>query len=130
MSRTAKVLIGIASFLSVIMVPIVIFSVIGGFVPHIIELEQQGMDPDPMTIVAGVGAFIGAILFMVFLSIGLFVYFIIHLMRDPSADSDTRVLWILLLFFLSNFVYPFYWYFRIWRPNDVGPDVSFETRMN
>ena len=58
-------------------------------------------------------------LFLVFgmgiLSIGLLIFFIMHLLRHKALDSTERIIWILVFLFAGIIGYPIYWYMRVWK---------------
>ena len=49
------------------------------------------------------------------LSIGLLIFFIMHLLRHKALDSTERIIWILVFLFAGIIGYPIYWYMRIWK---------------
>lgn len=132
MSRNMKIFLGILSIASFLVIPFMLMYMFLGFIPEMISLENQGIDPTPQDIFGSLGVFIAAMVFLALTSVGLFIYFVVHLMQDPSATSETRVLWVLLLFFFSNMAYPFYWFFRIWQSNEdqAVPSEVWEPRTN
>lgn len=122
MSKGVKIFLGILSFLSILMIPTLILVMFGTFIPEIIEMEEQGIEPDARQMLPLIGGFMTSIMLFGLISLGLYIFYIIHVVQDKSATSNDRVMWILLIVFLSNLVYPFYWYFRIWKDN--GPVES------
>ena len=115
-----RTVLGILSFLAFLIVPILLTYLFFGFIPQMMELEQQGAPADPKQLIPMLGVFFGLLMLLGLVSFGLMVYYIIHISMDETATGNDRVLWILLLVFFSNFVLPFYWYFRIWKNNDIG----------
>jgi hypothetical protein len=49
------------------------------------------------------------------LSIGLLIFFIMHLIRNKAMDSTERIIWILVFLFAGIVGYPIYWYMRVWK---------------
>ncbi|NNC82889.1 MAG: hypothetical protein HKN79_04865 [Flavobacteriales bacterium] len=121
MSKSLKTILGILSFLGFLIVPILIGYMFMSFIPAMVEFEQQGVEPTFQDIWPHLGALVGISIFMSLLSLGLMIFFIIHVLQDTSATSNDKILWVLLLFFFSSMVFPFYWYFRIVRNDSVGP---------
>ena len=112
MSRSSKIFIGILSFLPIILLT-VLFIMILVMIPTFIEWDRY--EPTPHEIF---GSF--APLFMLgfgmgILSLGLLVFFIMHLIRHKGMDAVERVIWILVFLFAGVIGYPIYWYMRIWK---------------
>lgn len=127
LSKAAKVILGILSILSFLILPMIVIYVLTVFVPEVIALEATGEEASPQVVLGLVGSFVVGIIILAMIGLGLTVFFIVHSILDKSSTSGDKALWILLIIFLSNIVFPFYWYFRIWRSESVGsiggPDV-------
>lgn len=129
MTRNNKILFGILSFIPLIGMIIgmilyfsFIFSIIGSsmhnpgqppeFVDNPAELFQNII---PAIIILAISGMVG---------LGLFIYFLICAIKDVSATESDKLLWILLLVFMSYLVMPVFWYVRIWS----NPDFSMNRR--
>lgn len=112
MSRGTKLFIGLLSFLPIIGL-IILFSFIFNLLPEIIEWSNY--EPDPYTVFETMRPLFIIGLCMGLLSLGLLVFFIMHLVRNKKMDSTERVIWILVFLFVSIVGYPIYWYMRVWR---------------
>lgn len=119
MSKSLKTFLGILSILGFLFIPLLIGYLILGFLPQMIAMEQQGIEPTPEQIFPIIGIFIVVIMLIALISFALMIFFIIHVAQDKTATSNDRILWILLLIVFSNIVLPFYWYFRIWKSQSV-----------
>ena len=100
------------------------------FIPELIRLEEMGTEPDPASIMQTFGSFIVFIILINVLYLGFMIYYIVHVVKDKSASSEDRLLWILLLIFLNIIVFPIYWYFRIWKPRSMGKKELETTYTN
>lgn len=125
LSRTLKILIGLASawpFLYIFLFIAFVF----GMISLSTDAPGGGRELDP---VFG-GAF--AILIVVhiltiFLSLGLTIFHIIHAVKNTKLDSNKRIMWILLFFFAGIITEPIYWYLEIWSEK---PDGAFAGQIN
>lgn len=82
-------------------------------------MQWENHDPDPFEVFeAFMPIFIMAIV-MSMLSLGLLIFFIMHLVRNKKIDSTERIIWILVLLFAGIIGYPIYWYMRIWKEGDL-----------
>jgi hypothetical protein len=52
------------------------------------------------------------------------VFYIINLFRNTSVPKDRKTLWLVLLIGWHFLIFPFYWYFHIWRDSIEGASAS------
>lgn len=129
MTRNNKILFGVLSFIPLIGMIIgmvlyfsFIFSIVGASIDNPGQPPEFAQNPAelfrsiiPAVIILFISGMVG---------LGLFIYFLICAIKDVSATENDKILWILLLVFLSYFVMPIYWYVRIWS----NPDFSMKRR--
>ena len=114
MSQGSKIFTGFLSFIPVIML-IVFLSYFFQMLPRFIE--WGGTEPDPTTVFETIRPiFIWGIL-MGLSSLGLLVFFIVHLIRNKQVEQNERIIWILVFIFAGMVGYPIYWFMRIWSNN-------------
>ncbi len=128
MSRQAKIIVGVATFW-----PIVYVAFFVGFIAALVISQGFGSPqvggPDD-----GVPKwFIVFLLFHIMtglLVIGLMIFYIVDLFRNPRVPGEMKALWAIVLF-LGNLVsMPVYWYLYIWREPKaevMAPPVSLQT---
>lgn len=129
MNKTAKKWLGVGSFIIIglmlilsAFIVIKIFSVIGTAISYGMtasEIDMLFYSAMPSFMLTAVFAFIISVA-----NIILMVYYIILEAKDTNEGSSSKVLWILGLIFLSSWIYPFYWYFRVWKR-----DFSIQSRQ-
>ncbi len=107
MSKNSKIILGIFTFL-----PIVIYFVSFGF---FFSLIGENIHPEPDAIISNISLFFYFIAFVLMLSIGLLIYYLIHIARNENFDSNERLVWILIMFFAGTLGAPIYWYLNIWK---------------
>jgi type II secretory pathway component PulF len=116
MSRSSKLFIGILSFLPIVLLVVMLFMILR-LVPTFIEWSNNGDNYEPAT--QEVFSTFGPIFILGFgmgiLSIGLLIFFIMHLIRNKMMDSTERIIWILVFLFAGIVGYPIYWYMRVWK---------------
>ncbi len=124
MSKNGKILLGVLSFIPAIGIIIYLTAIFDLVFSNIGTNSPIGDDPEmflrsflPALITMGIASFIG---------FALFVYFLVCAIKDKSANENDRLLWVLILVFVSFFAFPFFWYFRIWsNPNfDISTNVT------
>ena len=115
MSRSSKIFTGLLSFLPLILSGVLIFQVFALF-PQFFEWDKH--EPEPYTVFATITPlFITGILTGVF-SLGLLVFFIIHMINNKKLETTERLVWILVFLLAGVIGYPVYWYMRIWTEKE------------
>ena len=117
MSRSTKALVGLLSFLPMILV-IGFFIMLFSYFPRFFEWENY--EPAPQEVFGVIAPIFIVIMIMAIISLGLLIFFIIHLIRYKGMEPVERIIWILVFFFVGIVGYPIYWYMRIWR-DEPGP---------
>jgi len=117
MSNKNKKLLGIITFLPFILLIIYFFTFFLSFLGMIIPASNN-QEPN-------MGLFMGNFIiafiiigFMSILSIGLLIYYIIHITNNKNLDDNNRLVWILLIVFANLIGYGIYWYLQIWKGTD------------
>lgn len=112
MSRNSKILIGLLSFLPIILF-IVLIAMFFILFPTIFQWEH--VEPEPGEVFSVFGPIFIVGLMMGLLSLGLLIFFIMHLIRNKKMEGTERVIWILVFLFAGMIGYPIYWYMRVWQ---------------
>jgi hypothetical protein len=72
-------------------------------------------EPEPQEVFSTIGPLVILGFGMGILSLGLLIFFIMHLLRNKVMDSTERIIWILVFLFAGIVGYPIYWYMRVWK---------------
>ena len=112
MSRSSKLFIGILSFLPIILLLVFLFMIFSMF-PTFFQWDKY--EPAPQEVFSVFAPLFILGFGMAILSIGLLIFFIMHLLRHKALDSTERIIWILVFLFAGIIGYPIYWYMRIWK---------------
>jgi len=112
MSRSSKLFVGFLSFLPILLL-VAFFALHFSIFPRIFEWENNEPAAQEVFTVFGPIFILGII--MGILSLGLLVFFIMHLIRNKQMDGMEKVVWILVFFFAGIVGYPIYWYLRVWK---------------
>jgi len=116
MSRSSKLFVGILSFLPIVLL-LVFFFMFFSMIPEFMRWEDR--DPDPYEVFDTFMPVFLTTIFMSILSLGLLIFFIMHLVRNKTMDSTERIIWILVLLFAGIIGYPIYWYMRVWKEGSL-----------
>ena len=55
----------------------------------------------------------------IFLSLGMMIYYIIDAVKSETMKQNSKIGWIIALFFAGFFAVPFYWYMNIWKRQET-----------
>ncbi|HEX6982491.1 MAG TPA: hypothetical protein VF181_07000 [Balneolaceae bacterium] len=122
MNKTVKILLGIFTFL-----PLVV--VIGSVVLTIYEILALVFSTEPVNpflfipYIAYVFPFI--LIFMaIYLLLGIF--YLVHLLQNRQLDNEKKILWIAVLFAFNAFSMPAYWYIHVWSDESVQTEKKYQ----
>jgi Phospholipase_D-nuclease N-terminal len=113
MSKSGKLLVGILSLLPLILIAAYLITFFSFFLTIIRYAHHEEMLQQ--LIFARIGWIIGIALLMGITSLGLLIYFIIHVVSNKVIDSTERIVWVLIFIFAGLVGFPIYWYMRIWK---------------
>lgn len=123
MTRSKKVFIGILAFLPLLTSALFLIYFFIAFFPDMLRMEHQHGDIPPEFFFGNMIGFIISIVVLIFVQLGLMIYFIIHAINNQRVKNEERIIWVLLFIFASTIAYPIYWGIRIW-PNEK-PESNF-----
>lgn len=110
MARASRIWLGIFTFLPIVLgfVYMVTFGLL------VKDVILYGNADQPMPLFSSMFWLIILMLVMGILAFGLLVYYII-LVINSKADSNEKLLWIILFLVGNILAFPVYWYMRIWK---------------
>ena len=118
LSQGQKLLVGFFTLLPFVLIPFYLFE----FFHFFVEMIQQGVnheEPDPMEVIQFMMPMFLAIGLLSLTSIGLLIFYIIHLVNNKIINSNERILWILLFIFAGLISFPIYFFMRVWKDDAV-----------
>jgi len=127
MSKTAKVILGILTFLPLVFVSIIICMVICMAMHHCL-----GMHPSCMMSCQNAGGccHAGACCIMplivlisanALVHLGLLIFYIVHLVRSTAKESE-KIMWVLLFIFFGMISFIIYYFVRVVPSNKYLPE--------
>ncbi|HEX5026471.1 MAG TPA: PLDc N-terminal domain-containing protein [Agriterribacter sp.] len=117
MSKSRKLFIGLLSFLPLVFLLLYFAWFVGLFLKMLLTAGAGG-DPTaemPAYFFDNIVWLIVLVVFTALLSLGLLIYFIVHVINNKAIDSSEKLIWILVFVFAHILGYPIYWYMRIWK---------------
>ncbi|MFT3933743.1 MAG: hypothetical protein QM726_09030 [Chitinophagaceae bacterium] len=113
MSNGKKIFLGILSFLPIVFFVIYMVTFFG-FMINIFRHAQHD-DVMPEMVMGNVFSIIAVALVMMLTTLGLLIYFIIHMLNNTMVEGIERIVWVLVFIFAGMIGFPVYWYMRIWK---------------
>ena len=110
MSRSSKTFIGILSFLPIVLLIIIIIMAFN-LIPQFIAWDRH--EPDFYSVFSFIAPLIIVSIIKCLISVGLFVFFLIHMVNHKKMESVEKVIWILTFILAGIIGDPVYWYMRI-----------------
>lgn len=111
MSRVSKILLGILSFLPILLVASLFIFMFAQFRTFI----QWDHDPEPGEVFSTFIPMFAIGILLSLVSLGVLIFFIIHLIKGKKMDGTEKAIWVLALILGGIICYPIYWYMKIWK---------------
>lgn len=122
LNKPAKIVLGIITFLPVILV-------VGTILISIYQVFSFLFSDDPampMFLFPYLGYVLPYIFFFFLFYIGLGIFYFIHIAQNNSLDYEKKFLWIVVLIILNGIAMPVYWCIHIWNDKTSEPKSSFD----
>ena len=102
MSTASKVWLGILTFLpfALIFVYFVLFFTV--FLGNIHQLEQQHHDEFPLELIQTLFVVFIPMILAIVISLIIMIYYIVHANNNPNNDSSKKIMWTLILIFITS----------------------------
>lgn len=123
MTRSKKIFIGLLAFLPLIASAVFLIFFFTSFFPEIVKMDHEHGDVPPEFFFSHMMGFIAWVIALVFVQLGLMIYFIIHAMNNNRVKNEERIIWVLVFIFASTIGFPVYWGIRIWP--EEKPESNF-----
>jgi len=123
MTRTKKIFIGLLAFLPLIASAVFLIFFFTSFFPEIVKMDHEHGDVTPEFFFSNMMGFIACVIALIFVQLGLMIYFIIHAMNNKRVKNEERIIWVLVFIFASTIGFPIYWGIRIWP--EEKPESNF-----
>ena len=109
MKKSTKVLLGILTFLPMFLMLAYIIYIFTSFIPTAIRLENSHQEV-PIELFKSITVMILFIIIAVCIQLGIMIYYIVHASNNPKNETNTKIMWIVLLVLvgtISSIVYYF-----------------------
>ena len=125
LSKPMKLLVGAGTFLPMFF--IIVVSIF--FVAIIASADHWGKEP-PSELWIFFAVVIPLYFVVLITFIGLMVFYVFHIVKNITLSEGYKIMWLLLLFFVSFIAIPVYWIICVWpEPKEEnGESVSVNTQ--
>jgi hypothetical protein len=116
MSKSGKLWLGTLTLLPLVFI-IIYFVWFFSFFVNIVEMQEGGDQPDPSDFFSNLLPLFAMIGLAVLLSIGLLIYYIVHVTRNPrfqKPGDSNKLVWILVLIFAGFIGQVVYFIIEVW----------------
>jgi len=127
MKSSTKFLLGILTFLPLILILTYILFIFTNFIPTAIRLENSNQD-FPLELFKSLSVMIFIIIIALIFKLGIMVYYIVHASNNPKNETNTKIMWIVLLVLVGTVSSIVYYFIEI-LPSDNKLNVSVENSL-
>lgn len=78
----------------------------------------MNVNPDPDVVIFSFGLSFLSMALASLISLGLLIYYLVHILKNPRLDANTRLMWVLIVLLTGIVGNIVYWFFQIWREDD------------
>lgn len=111
LNNPAKIILGVLSFIP----PLFAITILGLIVSNFFFMSFSENPEMPLMLFSYLSKLFPYIFFVAILALGLFVFYIVHIIQNSFFDTEKRILWIAIMFFAYGIAIPIYWYVHIWK---------------
>lgn len=111
LNKPAKIILGILTFLPLLFA----ISILGLLVFNIFSMFYSQGPAMPMMLFSYLSYLLPYVFFIILLALGLFVFYIVHIIQNSMLDNEKRILWIAIVLTGYGIALPVYWYIHIWK---------------
>ena len=112
MKNSAKILLGVLTFLPLLLIITYIVYIFIGFIPTAIQTENSDGEV-PIALFESLSVMIILIVLAIFIKLIVMVYYIIHASNNPKNESNTKIMWIVLLVLVGTIASIVYYFVEI-----------------
>lgn len=119
MSTSKKIWLGILTFLPFVLFIVYLVLFFTFFIGNIHHLEQtQHNDEFPVALIQSIVLVFIPIFIASILSLAIMIYYIVHANNNPNNDSGKKIMWIVILIFVSSIGCVVYYFVEILPSNN------------
>lgn len=109
-----KLIVGFFTLLPFVLIPYYMYEFFQ-FFTDIIQSSVHHEEPDPVEMMQFMMPLFITIGILSLASIGLLIFYIIHVVNNKVISGNERIIWILLFVFAGMIAFPVYFFMRVWK---------------
>lgn len=119
MKNSTKVILGILTFLPMLLVLTYVFYIFMAFIPTAIQLENSHQEV-PVELFRSLSVMIFLIVLALIIKLGIMIYYIVHASNNPKNENNTKIMWIVLLVLVGSISSIVYYFIEILPSKDLS----------
>jgi len=119
MKNSTKVLLGILTFLPMLLLLTYIVYIFAAFIPTAIQLENSHQE-FPVELFQSLSVMIFLIILALIIKLGIMIYYIVHASNNPKNENNTKIMWIVLLVLVGSISSIVYYFIEILPSKDLS----------
>ena len=123
LSKTNKILLIVATFMPMVFM-VAFFTLLISFITSAaMQPGRANAEPPPLFFVG----FFGFEGLMILWGVGLFILYLIHLLKTDRVKRDQKALWGVVLFLGGIIAMVVYWFMYVWpepKPTEMAPNTA------
>lgn len=119
MKNSTKVILGILTFLPMLLVLTYVFYIFMAFIPTAIQLENSHQEV-PVELFRSLSVMIFLIILALIIKLGIMIYYIVHASNNPKNENNTKIMWIVLLVLVGSISSIVYYFIEILPSKDLS----------
>ena len=123
MTTSSKIWLGILTFLPVVLFIVYLFLFFTVFISNIHQLEQTHHDNFPIELIQSLVVVFIPVIVASLLSLGLMIYYIVHANNNPKNDNGKKIMWIIILIFVTSIGSIVYYFVEILPSNSKAKET-------
>lgn len=124
MSTSTKVWLGILTFLPFVLVFVYFVLFFTVFLGNIHEFEQRHHDEFPLELIQSLFIVFIPIILSIIISLIIMIYYIVHANNNPDNDSGKKIMWTLILIFITSIGSLVYYFVEIIPSKRNLPEIQ------
>ena len=119
MKNSTKVILGILTFLPMLLVLTYVFYIFMAFIPTAIQLENSHQEV-PVELFRSLSVMIFLIILALIIKLGIMIYYIVHASNNPKNENNTKIMWIVLLVLVGSISSIVYYFIELLPSKDLS----------
>ena len=122
MTTSKKIWLGILTFLPFLLAVVYVFLFLTLFLGKIDQFEHSHGDEFPLELIQHLFVIFIPIILAAIISLAIMIYYIVHANNNPKNDSGKKIMWTLILIFITSIGCVVYYFVEILPTQSNTPE--------